>query len=338
MLFDADYFNDDATHSPKEFRRRFRMNKELFLKIVHGVTEYDKYFMTKKDCTRLWGFTSIQKCTAAMRYLAYGAPSDTTNDYLRMEELTCTETLYRFYRAVIAPTQDDTARILQNNATRWFPGMLGSIDCMQWGWKNCPFTWQGIYKGHTGTTNDINVLQRSPVFARLAEGQAPAVNFEGFAIVRYPALTWSEALMWEVMNACVIIHNMIIESERDAPVQDDHPFDYQGPLAEQPAGRASAEGSPPSRRAAHRGCGPHRRGIGATAPAVLKPEEDDDPDMRAALASLAEEEAVWPQLAEVLRTSAMERGEGHREAEAWHCQRRQDEASPARRDTSPTYR
>ncbi|XP_051190436.1 uncharacterized protein [Lolium perenne] len=113
MLLDADYFNDDATHSPKEFRRRFRMNKDLFLKIVHGVREYDTYFMTKKDCT------------------------DTANDYLRMPESTCTETLYRFCRAVIAVLAedylralkaDDTARILPKNAARGFPGMFGSID------------------------------------------------------------------------------------------------------------------------------------------------------------------------------------------------------------------
>ncbi|KAK1602355.1 hypothetical protein QYE76_037440 [Lolium multiflorum] len=51
MLLDADYFNDDATHSPKEFRRRFRMNMALFLKIVYGVREYDNYFMAKQDCT-----------------------------------------------------------------------------------------------------------------------------------------------------------------------------------------------------------------------------------------------------------------------------------------------
>jgi hypothetical protein len=59
MLLDPNYFADDATHSPKKFRRPFRMNKDLFMKIVFGVWEYDEYFMIKQNCTGLWGFTSI---------------------------------------------------------------------------------------------------------------------------------------------------------------------------------------------------------------------------------------------------------------------------------------
>jgi hypothetical protein len=49
------------------------------------------------------------------------------------------------------------------------------------------------------------------------------------------------------------------------------------------------------------------------APLLPKREEEDDPDMRAALAmSAEEEEAKWPHIAAVIRTSAMEE-------EAWHA-------------------
>ena len=101
MLY-ADYFADQPLHGEDVFRRRFRMSRKLFLKIVHAIREFDPYFLCKKDCTGLVGFSSLQKCTVAMRLLAYGAPGDSADDYLRIAESIDIDCLYRFCRAVIA--------------------------------------------------------------------------------------------------------------------------------------------------------------------------------------------------------------------------------------------
>ncbi|XP_073363296.1 uncharacterized protein [Aegilops tauschii subsp. strangulata] len=113
-----------------------------------------------------------------------------------MAESITIECLYKFCRAVVvvsgprylrSPNAEDTTRILAQNAARGFPGMLESIDCMHWAWKNCSFAWQVAtqdlwilrsFFGMLGTHNDMNILQCSNVFAKLVEGHAPPMNFE----------------------------------------------------------------------------------------------------------------------------------------------------------------
>ena len=73
MLYN-DYFFDSATHADN-FQRRYRMSKDLFMEILHGVREFDPYFRLKHDIVGTAGFSSIEKCTVALRMLAYGSPA-----------------------------------------------------------------------------------------------------------------------------------------------------------------------------------------------------------------------------------------------------------------------
>lgn len=176
---------------------------------------------------------------------------------------------------------------------------------MHWRWKNWHAAWHGQFKGHkkdsiiilegvanqetwiwhaffgmSGSCNDSNVLQRSPLFARLANGEILALQFVAngrtydkgyylangiylkwatfvkplispsrkkeqdfhyaqaaarkdierafrilqvqFAIVRGPAKFWDQEILWYIMMACVIMHNMIIENKHGQDVDGYH--------------------------------------------------------------------------------------------------------------------
>ncbi|KAG2299306.1 hypothetical protein Bca52824_035778 [Brassica carinata] len=315
-----DYFSDTPTYTENQFRRRFRMNKSLSMSIFHRLSNEVEYFRLKQDVTGRFGLSALQKCTAAIRVLAYGSALDAVDEYLRLGATTTRLCVENFVEAIInlfgdqylrRPTQDDLQRLLHIGEIRGFPGMIGSIDCMHWEWKNCPTAWKGQYTrgsskptivleavasydlwiwhaffGPPDTLNDINVLDRSHVFDDIINGQAPQVNFSvngnpysmayyltdgiypkwatfiqsislpqgpkaalfaqcqeavrkdverafgvlqaRFAMDKNPALGWDKVKIGKIMRACIILHNMIVENERDQYTQYDDSKFHQG--------------------------------------------------------------------------------------------------------------
>ena len=207
-----DYFRgDNSTFSGIEFRRRFRMEEHVFCKIVKAVTKHDDYFKRKKNAAGKMGFYPAQKVTAALRQLCYGISPVAVDEYLKIGESTALESLKRFCVAIVEvfeeeylrrPNEADVKRLLKINENRGFPGMLGSVDCMHWTWKNCPTAFHGQFTGKEkvptiileavasydlwiwhaffglpGSLNDINVLDRSDLFQQYTENTGPEVKF-----------------------------------------------------------------------------------------------------------------------------------------------------------------
>ena len=79
------------------------------------------------------------------------------DEYVRIGESTIIESLKKFVKTVVdifskeylrSSNNKDIARILADGERRGFPGMLGSIDCMHWKWKNCSVAWKGQYSSY----------------------------------------------------------------------------------------------------------------------------------------------------------------------------------------------
>uniref|UniRef100_A0A2N9HJM7 DDE Tnp4 domain-containing protein n=1 Tax=Fagus sylvatica TaxID=28930 RepID=A0A2N9HJM7_FAGSY len=261
-----DYFADSPVFPSYIFRRRFRMSRPLFFRLQSALEAYDPYFIQKRNVAGTLGLSSLQKMTATLRIFAYGVAADSTDEYVRLGESTAVESLKKFVKVVVnifseeylrPPNSNDIARLFAVNEKRGFPGMLGSIDCMHWKWKNCPTAWKGrappvnySINGHDYTigcyladgiypqwstfvkTISTPVEAKKKHFARVQEACRKDVECAfgilqaRFSIVHGPARFWDEATLNDIMKACIILHNMIIEDERDSNgVQQDDDYE-----------------------------------------------------------------------------------------------------------------
>ncbi|XP_047940155.1 uncharacterized protein LOC125187576 [Salvia hispanica] len=171
-------------------------------------------FTLRSDATGRPGLSTYQKCTTTIRQLSYAGPTDMFDEYLQMGETTALKMLRQFCKGIKEifkgeylrkPTAEECQRLINMHGTvHHFPGMMGSIDCMHWEWRNCPVAWKGqftsgfkgrhptmilkavadyrlriwhAYFGVVGSNNDINVLQSSHLFNDESRGEGPQISF-----------------------------------------------------------------------------------------------------------------------------------------------------------------
>ena len=96
-----DYFSQTPRYNDGMFRRRYRMSRSLFLRIVDAVKSHDNYFEQRSDGLGRLGLSTLQKVTAVFRMLAYGLPADATDEYVKIGESTAIESMKRFCRAIV---------------------------------------------------------------------------------------------------------------------------------------------------------------------------------------------------------------------------------------------
>jgi L-lysine 2,3-aminomutase len=96
-----DYFAEVPTYTPSLFHRRYRMRRELFVKIVKACEANCRYFTRRRNNAGAMGFSPYQKISAAMRVIAYGILADYTDEYLRIGENTTILSVWMFAKTII---------------------------------------------------------------------------------------------------------------------------------------------------------------------------------------------------------------------------------------------
>ena len=194
----------------KEFKLFFRLSRarvEIMLTDFGNYSETDPFYESfRVDKFHRVGSSLETKILLPLKVLAYGVAPHTFCDYFQVSSPMAIEIYKKFLAIMPILYQDEylrlpTAQDLRNitalhKRQHGVPGMIGSLDCMQTKWKNCPVGWQQSFRGRhkgmstiileaacdynlwfwhsaygfSGALNDGNVLSLSPLLDRMTNG------------------------------------------------------------------------------------------------------------------------------------------------------------------------
>ncbi|XP_076934326.1 uncharacterized protein LOC143600555 [Bidens hawaiensis] len=139
----ADYFNDSSKYkNPKTFRRRFRMSKDLFMRITKYLERELDYFKQKTERLRDARIHNYSEGNVSHTVLTYENTSDIDDEYLNM----AIKQLGTPWSILVTPNWNDLQRLYEAHARmHGLRGMIGSVYCMHQEWANFSTSWRGQY-------------------------------------------------------------------------------------------------------------------------------------------------------------------------------------------------
>ena len=198
-----------------QFRHFFRISRERFVKLMQDVMSTNDPFYKDRRGPSIEAMLLLP-----IQVLALGVSSSSLCHYFQMSRVhDAKEACRQFDRIVFTlyssqylsrPTPNDLKNILQLHTRKHrVSGIMGSLDCTHFIWKNCPKAWEGSFKGKEkkttiileaacdynhyfwhasfgfpGSLNDVNVLRFSSLYKSFYDGSLHEVE-EASGMVPY---------------------------------------------------------------------------------------------------------------------------------------------------------
>ncbi|XP_024164181.1 uncharacterized protein LOC112171195 [Rosa chinensis] len=124
-----DYFMDNPIFNEVEFRCRYRMRREVYLRMLDDVQTTNSHFKQSYDSVDQPSFLPYQKITCALRMLANACSANCMDESFRMPESIAIENMGQFCHTIVTiyrglylrePNSDDLDRLLQRAERRGF--------------------------------------------------------------------------------------------------------------------------------------------------------------------------------------------------------------------------
>ncbi|XP_022030855.1 uncharacterized protein LOC110931785 [Helianthus annuus] len=196
-----DYFAEEPTYpNPEVFRRRFRMSKRLFLRIVEDLENTYDYFKQKADAKKdLWVWSAYFGVAGSCNDLNVFKQSPLVEDYISGRAAKASFYANRNY----------------------YPHGYYLCDGIYPKYSIFVRTFRDPYNEKRAHFKKVQESSRKDI------ERCFGVLQQRWHYLRNPCRAWSKEKMRDAMYTCIIIHNMILEDEGKAIYQNYVPKDVQ---------------------------------------------------------------------------------------------------------------